>query len=180
MEAPLWPCMESHIHTSPCTSQNLTFPSHKVGRGLTSYSLDSGAVQGWEMRVKLSREALTPASSAAHPSLTPVLSVLSTLIQLLGLKKAARPNLLLLSTRSQERKEHAKRIQSTELFAKRKILSNTQPCAYYLKSFSSLFHFKPVLPLKKHQIKVLFLFLYSIESLIFQHHWRANNRVFFH
>lgn len=46
MEAPLWPCLESHIHTSPWTSQNLTFPSHKVGRRPNILQLGFGSRLG--------------------------------------------------------------------------------------------------------------------------------------
>lgn len=45
-EAPLWPCKEVHIHTSPRTSQNLTFPSHKVGRRSNILQLGFGSHLG--------------------------------------------------------------------------------------------------------------------------------------
>lgn len=88
---PLWPCKEVHIHTSPWTSQNLTFPSHKVGRRSNILQLGFGSHLGVGDEGKAVPRGPNSSLISTTPHWPPVLSVLSTLIQLLQLKKAARP-----------------------------------------------------------------------------------------
>lgn len=124
-ETPSWLCVPSHICTSPWTSQNLTFPPHKVGRrpNILPLGFWSSVVVGDEG--KAIRKGPDPSLISTASAMTRAGTLFSpAFIQLLWLWRPHFPTCFFLQpahTKEKSMESKSSPPKTEELFMKRKI-----------------------------------------------------------